>query len=201
VLGEEPDLALRHHFQPLAGEAFHRHEPLVREHRLDDYAGAPRARHAQLVGLLGGQKILFSQILYHLLPRGEALEPAVFLGRALVHARIQRHDTDRLEAVAPADLVVVEVVARSNLERAGAELRIDMLVSDDRQPATDERQQRRLPDEVEVAVVARAHGDGGVGEHRLGADGRNGDVPLAGLERIVDEVERVVDLAVLHLEV
>ena len=43
-------------FQPASGEALHRDEPLVGEHRLDHHAGAARTRNPQLVGLLGHQQ-------------------------------------------------------------------------------------------------------------------------------------------------
>ena len=108
---------------------------------------------------------------------------------------------DLLEPVAAPDLEVVRVVAGRDLERAGAELGVDVLVGDDRQPPAHERQDRRLADQARVALVVRVHGDRGVGQHRLGPHRRDRDRARAGLERVVDRVERVLDLALLDLEV
>ena len=73
---------------------------------------------------------------------GEAREA---LTRRFVHAPVLADHRDLLEPVLSPDLEVVGVVARRDLERAGAELRIDVVVRDDRQPPPDERQDRRLP--------------------------------------------------------
>ena len=92
-------------------------------------------------------------------------------------------------------------MAGRDLERAGAELGVDVLVGDDRQQPADERQDRRLADQARVALVAGVHRDGRVGQHRLGADRRHRDRARARLERVVDRVERVLDPALLDLEV
>ena len=52
-----------------------------------------------------------------------------------------------------------------------------------------------------VALVVGMHGDRDVGQHRLGADGRDRDRAAARCERVVDVIERVGDLAVLDLQV
>ena len=130
---------------------------------------------------------------------GEAREALAGRGG---HAAVLADHADLGQAVAAADLEVVRVVAGRDLQRAGAELGLDVVVGDDRQLAPDERQDRRLPDQVLVALVVRVHRDGGVGEHRLRAHGRDRDhLALAAGERVRDVGERVDDLAVLDLEV
>ena len=88
------------------------------------------------------------------------------------------------------DLVVVVVVGRRDLHRAGAERALDGLVGDDRHVALDERDPDPPPDEVAVARVVGMDGDRGVAEDRLGPRRGDGDrrvrVGLAG--RLVDEV-------------
>ena len=59
----------------------------------------------------------------------------------------------------------------------------------------------RLADQPRVALVGRVHRDRGVGQHRLGPHRRHRDRARAGLERVVDQVERVLDRALLDLEV
>ena len=71
------------------------------------------------------------------------------------------------------DLVVVEVVRRRDLDAAGAERRIDVVVGDDRDLALGERQAHPPADQVAVALVVGVHRDGGVAEHGLGPRGRD----------------------------
>jgi hypothetical protein len=54
-------------------------------------------------------------------------------------------------------------------------------------------------DQVGVALVAGVDGDGGVGQHRLRAHRRHSEDAIVALDRIVDRVEDVLDLAVLDL--
>ena len=76
---------------------------------------------------------------------------------------------DHREMVALADLEVVEVVGRRDLHRAGALLRIGIVVADDRDAAADQRQHRGLADQVLEALVVGMHRDRGVAEHGLRA--------------------------------
>ena len=100
-----------------------------------------------------------------------------------------------------ADLEVVGIVTGRDLERAGAELGIDVLVGDDRQPALDQRQDRVPADDVRVALVVR------VARRRRCRRASSPAAPwrrhhlAPALERVVDLVEGVGDLAVLDLEV
>ena len=57
--------------------------------------------------------------------------------------------------MAQADLVVVRVVAGRHLDAAGAEIELDVIVGHDGQLTAHERQDRRLADEVLVALVRR----------------------------------------------
>ncbi len=101
--------------------------------------------------------------------------------------------------MALADREVVRVVRRGHLDGAGAELRVDVRVGDDRDGPVGQRQLDPLADEVRVPLVVRVDGHGGVTEHRLGAGGGDdeGVLALAVLDR--DELARV--LLVLHLDV
>ena len=127
--------------------------------------------------------------------------PSNALARGRGHARVLADHGDLVEPVRAADLEVVRVVAGGDLERAGAELGVDVVVGDDRQPPSDERQDRVLPDQPGVALVVGVDRDRGVGEDRLRPDGRDRERPRAALERVVDLVERVLDRALLDLEV
>ncbi len=129
------------------------------------------------------------------------LEAAEALGRGVRDPAVLADHDDLLELVLAADLEVVRVVPGRDLQRAGAELGVHVLVGDDRQPAAHERQHRGLADQPRVALVAGVHRDRGVGEHRLRADRRDRHRARARLERVVDHVERVLDAPLLDLEV
>ena len=118
-----------------------------------------------------------------------------------VHAPVLADHGDLLESVPPADLEVVGVVAGRDLERTRAELGVHEVVRDDGQPPAHDRQDRGLADQVRVTLVAGAHGHGDVRQHRLGAHRGHGEASIPTLEPVVDVVEGVLDVAVLHLEV
>ena len=82
--------------------------------------------------------------------------------------------------MAPGDLVVVEVVGAGDLDRAGAEVGVGVLVGDDRDQPVGERQLDHLADDRGVARVGGVHGDRAVAEHGLGPGGGDRDV-VAGL--------------------
>src|SRR3546814_6434989 len=79
------------------------------------------------------------------------------------------------DAVPPRDLVVVEVVRAGDLDRARAELRVRMLVGDDRDLAAmrlrPDRDLAQLADDRRVARVRRMHRHRAVAEHGFGAGG------------------------------
>ena len=106
-----------------------------------------------------------------------------------------------LEPVPAPDVEVVGVMTGGDLQRPGAELRLDVVVGDDLQPAPDDRQDRLLADQPAVAVIVGMDGDRGVGEHRLGADRGDRHCARSRRQGVVDVVEGVGDLAILDLEV
>ena len=136
-------------------ELVHAAEPLQRDQRLDPLSGAVREGDRVDVGLLGAERALLAQGGDHGLlglGRGHAGEP---LARLLGEPAVGADRDDLLEPVLAADLEVVGVVAGGDLQRPGAELGVDVLVGDDRQAATDQRQDAVLADQVAVALVVR----------------------------------------------
>ncbi len=201
LLGDDPHLVALDDLDRRLRELVHAAEPLQGDQRLDALAGAVREGHRVRVLPLAADPALIAQGGDDRLPGIGDAETGEALARVFGHAPVLADDGDLVEAVAAAHLEVVDVGARSDLEGAGAELGVDVVVGDDRQPATDDRQDRVLADEARVAFVIGVHRDGGVGEHRLGAHGRDGDHLVGSLDRVFDLVERVGDLAVLDLEV
>ena len=104
--------------------------------------------------------------------------------------------------MALADFEVVEVVRRGDLHRAGAGLRVGIVVGDDLQLAADQRQDGVLADEVLVALVVRMDRDAGVAQHRLRARGRHHDETIGFPFNWVFEVpEMALGLDLLHFQI
>ena len=133
----------------------HRDEPLVGQHRLDDFVRAAAARHDHPVRLFADEQTLRREIGEHRLARRVAIEAAILLRRVVVDRRVEIEDRDRREAVALADLPVVEVVRRRDLHAAGAEGLVDVGVGDDGDRAAGERQRDLFSDQRRCSVRRR----------------------------------------------
>jgi hypothetical protein len=132
----------------------------------------------QVGPLLGDDPALPGQSLAHLHPGLVAVQ-AVELGAGPGDPAGLVHDRRHRQPVPAADLEVVRVVRRGDLERAGAEARVDVLVGHDLDHASDQRQLDLATDQVRVALVVGVHGDRGVTQHRLDAGGGHHDRVVA----------------------
>ena len=162
------------------------HQQATRSHHLDDAAARDEAVGAverERLGLrLGtGQEILVA---------GEQ------------DARLAVEDIDDVELVALADLEIVEVMGRRDLDCARALLGIGIVVAEDRDDAADQRQHRLAADQMADRLVVGVNRDAGIAQHRLGPSGRDGDegrgvVGVIGraFERIVEIVEMAIRIA------
>ncbi len=195
------DLVVLHDLDRRRRELVHAAEPLERDQRLDALARSVGERDRVDIRLLGAEHAFFAQGLGHgylRLGHSHALEALAGLGG---HQAVLADHADFLQPVLSADLEVVDVVARGDLESAGAEFGVDVLVGDDRQPPADQGQDAVATDQVGVSLVLRVHRDGGVGHHRLRADSGHGQHAVGVLYRVVDRVQGVGLLAVFDLEV
>ncbi len=160
------------------------HVPLIREPRLEHGVAAVTARHLQGVGLDLLKQAERLEVRNHELTCREAIEAAILLRHFVVERRVLVEDVDERQVVPLADVVVVEVVPRSDLHAAGAERRIGVVVTDDRNQALGQRQPDLLADQVLVTLVRRIHCDCGVAEHRFRASRRDHEMTAAIRERI-----------------
>ena len=141
--------------------------PLVGQIGLDDDAGAVAMRHHVRVRLDLFQEAEIFQPRHDRLARGEAVDIVEFfrkLARAFRQAAqvilvvdegeaaLAIEHVDLRQAVALADLEVVEVVRRRDLDRARSLLGIGVVVADDRDAAADQRQDDVLADQVPDAA-------------------------------------------------
>src|SRR5215210_5635877 len=126
----------------------------------------------------------------------------------LVDRAVRVHDVDGLEAKPLADLEVIGVVRRGDLEDTGAELGIHVLVGEDLYLPLDEGHHDPAADEIRVARVLRVDHEGDVAEHRLRTRGEDLDVvfsvgrrALGVHEGVADAVELAFYVFVVDLEV
>ena len=129
------------------------------------------------VGLLAAEQALLAQFGDDRLLRLRRPSAPEALGRLVGDEAVLADGRERLEAVLAPDLEVVGIVAGRDLERAGAELDVHVLVRDHRHLAADQRQHHVLADRVLVALVTRVHGHRDVREHRLRAHRRDDQLP------------------------
>ena len=179
----------------------HRHEPLIGQHRLDDLAGAPAARHHHPVRLLFGHEPRRTQVREHRLARHVAVEAPILRRGVVVDLRFQREDFERFETMPPADLVVIEIVRGGDLHGARAERLIDGRIGKHRDATAGQRQLDLFADKTSVTLVVGIDRDGNVAEHRFGPRGGDRDKASAVDERIADLPELADFLFLLHLEI
>ncbi len=133
VLGDELDAPVLDCRDGRLGERLGAHVPLIRQQRLDDDAAAVAAgNHRRVVGDALEQALRL-EVRDNALARLEAIEAAISCRCVVVEPRVEVEHADLRQAVALADFVVVEVVRRRDLHAARAELRVDVLVGDDRE--------------------------------------------------------------------
>ncbi len=192
---------LRDRLARLVGLA-HRHEPLVGQHRLDDLPGAGTARHHQLVLFRFHQQALRLQVGHDGLAGGEAVQPLVGGGRVVVDAGVEVQHADDRQPVALAHGVVVGVVRGRDLDHAGAEVLVHVVVGDHRDLAADQRQRHALADQVPVALVLGVHHHRHVAQHGLGPRGGHHQLLTRAVgQRVGDVPQKAVFLLALDFQV
>ena len=138
------------------------------------------------------------QRLAHRDPGLEAVH-AVELGAGVGDPPGLVHDRRHRQVVPAADLEVVRVVRRGDLDRAGAELGSTCSSATTGIMRPDQRQLDLAADQVRVALVVGVHGDRGVAEHRLDPGGGHDDGVVA--VAVADGDQLALDVVVLDLDV
>ncbi len=224
LLGHEGDAAIFNGGDGRFGQRLGRHVPLIRQPRLDDGPGAVALRYFRGVVVDADQKAGGVERSHDLLARFEAVEAGVFGGEGAIDGVVQRaveveylgsgqngsvlvEDVQQRQVVSLADVVVVEVVGRGDLHAAGAELRVAIVVRDDRDATAYQRQLNELADQRLVALIVRVHGNGRITEHGFRAGRRDDQIvqTFSGLCAIGQRVAQVPQMALLvmvfHFEV
>ncbi len=217
---DELHVALLDQFQSARAEGVHLHEPLVGQIRLDYLTGAVAARHLQLVRLGFDQQIGGFKIGQHGLARFVTILPAIFFRRIVVERGFGREQVDHRQPMPLPHRVVVEVVRRRHLDHAGAEIAFDVVIGDDGNLASGQRQRDGFADQAGVTRIVWMHHHRDVAEQGFRARGRN-DQMVAGFaqgfvavlvvlgvfvgqaigQRVADRPEETVFLLAHHFQI
>ena len=134
-------------------------------------------------------------------PRLEAVH-TVELRSSVGDAGFFVHDRRHGQIMSGTDREVVRVVRGGDLDCAGTEFGVDIVVGDDRDLAIEERMLEFGSDEGGIPFVVGMHSDRRVAEHRLHSSRRNDDVRLGVVERPVAEADELaLDVGVADLDV
>ena len=125
------------------------------------------------------------EVLYNRLAALVAVH-ALVLAAVCVDGRILVEHENLLKVMALTHLEVVRVVARRNLDAAGTELHVNVLVTEDRDLAVHDREDAGLADQVLVALVVRVDGNAGIAHEGLRTGGRNHQLARAVRQRVAD---------------
>lgn len=120
------------------------------------------------------------------------------LAVALNDHRVLIEDVDLRQVVGLTHGIVVGVVGRGDLNKAGAEVGVDVPILKDRNLAVDDRQHDGLAHEGGLLGVLRGDRNARVAEHGLGARGGDDDIVLA-VDRLGQRVAQVPQVALLVL--
>ena len=134
------------------------------------------------------------QVIHNPLAGLEPIQAAIGLGRLLIQARVFIQHINQRQAVPLADLVIVEVVRRRDLDATGSEFLVDVVIRDDRDGAAGQRQFQFETDQVRVTLVARIDRDRGIAQQCFRTRGGDHHVTFAVGARITDVPELSVFL-------
>ena len=191
----QTDLIVHHRIEGRLSKALHLEEPLHRQLGLDGYEGTLGVADLIGVGLDLLHEACGLEVYLDLLTYIEAVHAGVS-ATVLVERPVVVEDIDGLELVLLSEDIVIDVVCRGDLQTAGTELDIYILVFDHGHCSTDDRHDELLATEEVVALVIGVDTDGGIPHDGLGA-GRSDDYIFVGFA--LDEVAQVVELTLLLL--
>ena len=201
MLRHEIQIVGLHDLERCLRHLVHLHKPLRLEHRLDRrVAAVMRSDRVCDRNNLDKQSLLL-QILNHRLPGFVAVHSRV-LSAETVHGRIIVQDIDLLQMMPLADLEVVRVMSRCNLDTACSELLVHIRIRDHRNHTVCQRELQHLSDQILVPVIVWIHRDRRISEKRLRPGRRDFDKPpFLSHNRILDMPEEAILVYMLDLRV
>ncbi len=129
ALGNETDAPVAHRVEGGARQRLDAHEPLLRDDRLDDGAGALAVAHGVRIRLDALDEPARLEVGDDAVTRLEALEPRV-RARLLVEVAVRGQNREHRQSVPFTDLEVDRVMARRHLQRTRARFQRDRLIAE-----------------------------------------------------------------------
>ena len=163
---DQLDVALFHALYRGFDELVHLHEPLLFDQRLDSGTAAVVCTNVVDMVFDTDQKAHLIQFFDDLRP-GFISVHAAELRAILVNRGVVVHDIDLRQIVALADFEVVGVMCGCDLDDAGAEFPVDILVRYDRDLPVNKRKPHIAADQVFISVILGMDCHSGIAEHRL----------------------------------
>ena len=188
-------LVLHHRLVSRLDEVVHPEEPLGGELRLYRHIGPLGEADRIVVVLHVVHRPDLLQLLGKSVPHLKAVTPLVLAAKA-IQRTVVIEDVVLRQVIPLSDGVVVDVVTGGDLEAAGTEVYVHVVIHDDRDLATHARHDDMLALEVGVPLIGGIDADRCIAEDRLRAGRRHEDVLLRILH---DGVADVVELGVLRL--
>ena len=195
ALGGDLDLALLDDLERGLAHLLHADPPLLGHHGLDDVLGLLAKGNLHGVGLLLDEESKLGQLLHNSVTGIEAFLTLEGAG-VVVQGSVLVENVDELKVVTLAELVIVEIVGRGQLDSTGTELLVDVGVGDNREETVDEGVAGELANKVGVARILGVDGNTGITKHGLGTGGGNLD-SLLGTVNLVLEVSKDTELDLL----
>src|SRR5690606_23692263 len=121
--------------------------------------------------------------------------------------RVLVQHVDQRQVVALAHFIVIEVMGGGDLHAAGTELRIAVVVTDNRNAPANQRQLDELADQSLVTLILRFVRYGSITGHGLGAGSGYDEIVLVGSggraigQRITQVPQRTGLVVVLHFQI
>ena len=192
ALRHQLDLPCLHSLSGGFDQLVHLHEPLKLDHGLNGGVAAVVGAYVMGVVLDLHQKAQGIQFLHDLLSGFVPVKSRVFAA-VLVNGGVVVHDVDLGKTVALAHLEVVGVVGRRDLNNAGTEFHIHVLVFHHRDRFPYDRKIDLPSVEIGISLVLRVYGHRRISQHSLRSRGGKGQkLGLAGFPVFVDQ--RIFDM-------
>ena len=177
-----------HRLQCRLRERLHLDEPLVGCHRLDRVVATVAGADVVRMRLDRKKVALRLQIGDQRLAAGVAIHALILAGIA-VHGRIVVHDLDLFQSVPLADKEVVGVVRGRDLDAPRSEPDFHIVIGDNGDFPTHDRQNQRLADQMPGCLIIRVDRNGGITEHGFRAGGCHLDIAVLTFDGILDVPE------------
>ena len=174
LLGMKLNLAIIDHLQGWLRKRFHLDEPLLGEIGFNNHICPLGVTNIVLI-LLNTHKIakLF-QILENFVASIKSVHTAIT--KIISHPAIFTDNGENREIVSPGNLIVVGIMRRSNFQRSGSELNVNIIISNNGNMASCNRNNGMSSNQMTIPWIVGVNGNSNVCQNRFRPDGRNGDI-------------------------